>query len=636
MRVVDQTHRLIVEELGDRIEEIFAATEEIRETIGDGKTTRQLLESIFRNTHSLKASASFNGLDDVATLAHEFENLLHALRVGKVTLNDDILYAFDQTADALFSNLNDKGSRERFNNELLARLRYLSEPETKGSKFNVELTLNAVPPDIWSALSDEEKHRLEQALGEGSSLFLISTRFDLASFDQLFQELKVELNRKGELISTAPKVDAERPDKIDFRILYARESDLENLSGELSQNPDVTVAEIAPQQAITKGETKEKDVSPKGSSGYSIRIELDDLDRLISTTHRLFRDTVAVCDRAGSLVRLENEVNHLSASFLNLASDLVNLRMVGIDRVLQRAVRAGRSTATSLGKEIDFLVMGGDLRIDKSLSDAIADPLIHLVRNAVDHGIESSQEREKAGKNVRGLICIAASTVQGQTRIRVTDDGRGIDTGIVCEAAKRLGVIDKKADIDLDQSVRLLFRSGFSTASSVSETSGRGVGLDVVETSIEKVGGAIRVDGNAGKGAVFEIRLPVTFNLLDVVVVKEGGHRYLIDAGQVKPRRSDPAHTTLRLDELLGLEPSDTSHQTQLQCVFEGQNADDSKTIELKVNEVVNREQVLVRNLGSHGGRWFGVAGAAEMRDGKVALLLDLPALTSVINSSEV
>ncbi len=626
---MDQTHRLIVEELGDRIEEIFAATEEIRESIGDGKTTRQLLESIFRNTHSLKASASFNGLDDIATLAHEFENLLHALRVGKVTLNDDILYAFDQTADALFSNLNDKGSRERFNDELLARLRHLSEPEARGSKFNVELTLNAVPPDVWSALSDEEKHRLEQTLGEGSNLFLISTRFDLASFDQLFQELKLELNRNGELISTAPKVDAERPDKIDFRILYARDSDLETLSSELSQHSDVTVTEIAPQQAITRGETRDKDVSPKGSSGYSIRIELDELDRLISTTHRLFRDTVAVFDRAGSSALLDRDVNHLSASFLDLASNLVNLRMVGIDRVLQRAVRAGRSTATSLGKEIDFLVVGEELRIDKSLSDAIADPLIHLVRNAVDHGIETTEEREKAGKNVRGLICISASTVQGQTRVRVTDDGRGIDTKLVSEAAKRLGVIDKQAEVDFDQSLRLLFRSGFSTTSTVSATSGRGVGLDVVETSIEKVGGAIRVDGNPGKGAVFEIRLPVTFNLLDVVVVKEGGHRYLIDSGQVKTRRTDVSETILRLDELLGLEPSDASNQAQLQCMFEGKNADDIRTIELKVNEVVNREQVLVRNLGSHGGRWFGVAGAAEMRDGKVALLLDLPALTA-------
>jgi two-component system chemotaxis sensor kinase CheA len=205
---VDQTHRLILDELEDRVERIFAATEDLREAIGDGKTSRQLLDSIFRNVHSLKASASSNGLDVLTRIAHQFENLLHSLRVGQATLNNPVLQAFDDTAEAMFSSLREESSVNF--EELFSRLQLLSEPTARVSRLEVDVILNAVPAEIWQALSEEEKHRLEQSLGEGTSLFLITTRFDIANFDQLFQSLKETLTEKGELISTAPTVDSER------------------------------------------------------------------------------------------------------------------------------------------------------------------------------------------------------------------------------------------------------------------------------------------------------------------------------------------------------------------------------------------------------------------------------------------
>src|SRR6185503_19139240 len=221
----------------------------------------------------------------------------------------------------------------------------------------------------------------------------------------------------------------------------------------------------------------------------------DDLDRLISSTHQLFRDTheyvAQLVDSSDASDELQAKASELDASFLSLASELVNLRMVPLDRVLQRAFRAGRSVAAAAGKEIDFKVVGHSLKIDKSLSDAIADPLIHLVRNAVDHGIETADERSKVGKGRRGTISIEAKASQGQTRIRVTDDGRGIEPELVRVAGRRLGVLTDDRQIDMEKSLRLIFRSGFSTAATISETSGRGVGLDVVENSIEAVGGAI-------------------------------------------------------------------------------------------------------------------------------------------------
>jgi two-component system, chemotaxis family, sensor kinase CheA len=347
----------------------------------------------------------------------------------------------------------------------------------------------------------------------------------------------------------------------------------------------------------------------------------------------LFRETNACFDRVAGMPELRTNVDAVNSSFLTLAAELVNLRMVPIDRVLQRASRAGRSAAAAAGKDIDVIVGGHELRIDKALADAISDPLVHLVRNAVDHGIENAEQRQHAGKNKRGRICIEASSLQGQTRIRVMDDGRGIDPKFVASAGKRLGVLDGNAELGIDQSQRLIFRLGFSTAGSLSETSGRGVGLNVVETAIEDVGGAIGVASEPGVGSVFEIRLPVTFGLLDVVLVKEGGHQYLIDATQVSIEKSAGVDTAeegdnvMRLDELLGLGRTESNTSALLVCNIERGNSEPGRSFVLKVNELVDTEQVLVRNLGSRGGRWVGVAGAAEMRDGTVALLLDLPAL---------
>jgi len=644
---VDQTHPLLLDELEDRVEQIFIATEDLREAIGDGKTSRQLLESIFRNVHSLKAAASSNNLNDLTRIAHEFENLLHSLRVGRIILNDSVLQAFDETTDAMYASIRDEPAANQQSHErLFQRLQRLSAPTDLGSSLEVEVVLNAVPAEIWQALSEEEKHRLEQAVGEGPNLFLVNTRFNLASFDQLFQSLKDKLTENGEVISTAPKVDNELPDTIDFRILYTRESDLENVQQELAEFVDVTVSEIAPQPLPLSNLGHEGQLRylrrSKAASPF-IRIELNDLDKLISTTQRLFRETTACFDRAftnaAEPAELLAPMSQVSNSFMELAAELVNLRMVQLDRVLQRAFRAGRSAAAAAKKEVDFTVVGHDLRIDKSLADAIADPLVHLVRNAVDHGIEIPVERTAAGKNRRGEIRIEASTRQGQIHIRVIDNGRGIDSKLVCSAGLRLGVIPDGSSLSIDQSLRLLFKPGFSTKTNVSETSGRGVGLDVVEAAIEDLGGAIRVNSELGAGSTFEIRLPATFGLLDVIVVKVGKHRYLIDATQVVSLERETEHqgdengteasSSFRLDKLLGLDDGNLAAPVFLHCNFEVQHSDQQYQVNVEVNDPIEIEQVLVRNLGSRGGRWFGIVGAAEMRDGTVALLLDLPTLVT-------
>ncbi len=343
--------------LEDQLKQITSALDNLRATPADGPETRKALDGLFRRTHNLKAAAAADGLEELCQAAHELENLLHSLRTGSSTLNDQVLQQLTEKSAAISESL------------------------------------PIVPAEVWNSLKAEERHALAQAVKEGANLFLVQTSFDVADFDQRFQKLKETLTSAGELISITPKTEN---NKINFNIVYAKEGTL----GELAEIADVTVEKLR------------------------------------------LRETISFAT------------------------------------VVQQAVRAGQSAAIALGKTIDFKLRGEDLVLEESSCNTIADPLLHLVRNAVDHGIENE-----------GTITIEATRVPGELKIRVTDDGRGIDPETISSAK--------------------LFEPGFSTASEVSEISGRGVGLDVVKMAIEDAGGSVTVNSQLGYGTTFELTLPL-------------------------------------------------------------------------------------------------------------------------------
>lgn len=350
-------------ELKNRVEQISAEIRELRQAAAEGRNPRQLLDSIFRRVHSLKAVASANGYDDLTRLAHQFENLLHSLRTGRLKLDNDVLQVFEDTTVALNSGVED----HELPNEaaLLDRFNQLS------SRPTTDHSLVSLPREIGASLKDDELHRAAAAIEEGCSLYVMEAAFATNEFDERFRALKEQLEKTAEVISTWAKM---KDDKIIFQVVYASESE-----------------------------------------------------------------------------------------------------KIPVQAVLQRAVLAGQATAKALGKQIEFVANADDLLLDKSVSEVLADALLHLVRNAVDHGIES-----------RGTVRLEATTVAGHTQITVTDDGRGIDPA----------------------NIHRLFQPGFSTATDVTEISGRGVGLDVVASAVREIGGTVSVTSEPGKGACFEITLP--------------------------------------------------------------------------------------------------------------------------------
>ena len=654
---MDQTQREFLVELEDLVEQIFADLDELRSTRTEGQARRELIDRVFRHVHSVKGSAGSSGLEVVSHIAHEFENLLAEIRAGRVLVADEVLDTCESATEALSESLSlaRSGAVQPNRRALFYRLQAaaLDRVPTR-DRGDSDAILKNIPFEIWESLNESEKNKLVSTAAEGHPLFVVGTCFDIGDFDAEFFRLKEKLAGLGEVISTSPAVDPDRPDKINFRILYATNSDLETIQAAVDDFAEVVFEEIvgadndAPAgEDIFSGSHGPADV-PRLSN--FVRTDLDRLDRLISSTHALLRATSTTLNLAMSQLpvpseELHNLNRHIRSSFIGLEDELINLRLASLEPTLQRAARAGRAAARSEAKQINFEVSGAEIRLDRLLIEAIADPLIHLVRNAVDHGIETSEERTRAGKPAVGTVKIEAVSEGSQSRLRVADDGRGVDPGFITEAARRLGLFKSDAQLDMEQSLRLIFRPGFTTLASVSDISGRGVGLDVVETAVEQVGGELRVSSKPGHGTTFEIRLPVTFGLVSTNVIVSAGKHYCIPAGQTLGIDAidlvDGASGANRIPQvlmrdLLGQpeEPDDSTSRLQLiTCQFTDERAglDDQKTrsVGIVVDEVEAPQEVLVRNLGRHAGRWYGIAGATELRDGTIALVLDLPRLLS-------
>ncbi|HEX8475958.1 MAG TPA: chemotaxis protein CheA [Pyrinomonadaceae bacterium] len=714
-------------EAEDLIEVLFGDIKTLRARHAEGRARRELVGRIFRHIHTIKGSAAAAGLDATSEIAHEFESLLDAVRMGRVAVDASALDAFEDAVQVLAEGLNAVARREpqavAIPQTLIQRLRGLASaatsqqqpPHASPSALSTDETLRralaALPAEIKDILSEYELQRLREAVGEGARLFIVAVDFGLDTFDEQFRNLSDALAEGGEVISTLPGMQAGAFDRVNFRILYAaveprsevaarvapfgatlvveptreaadagataRDADEEaraghNETGEGIDPATETRADESPETAATLTS------AASSLSMHVVRVPLDVLDEIISSTHELFTDTIAMLDQATvasdgdanvEKAATETRAARIRRRFFELEESLINLRMVTLERTLERAVRAGRSVARAAGKDVDFDIAGGEVRIDKSLADAIADPLLHLLRNAVDHGVEPPAERERAGKVVKGRVRLEATAEGNRVRIRVADDGRGLDPEQIARVAIAQGLVAPDAHVNEQLSLRLIFRPGFTTAGELSSVSGRGVGLEVVEHAVEQFGGELRVSSRKGHGTTFEMHLPTTLALVPAWLVRAAGQRYCVDARHVvdagvvalsemerangtasvhwrgesvplvQMRRllehEDASSSVAEHDEAVDDESDIAVRREQIPYIIsriarrKTDEREDGKMehAAVAVDELEGEREVLVRTLGRHATRWRGVSGATELRDGTVALMLDLPRL---------
>jgi len=640
----------------EMVEKLYRDLEQLRSARTHGRQRRELAARLFRRVHTLKGSAGSLGLMFVSEIAHEFEGVLDGIRLGRIEITDAVLDAFEDGVDAIARALESTPTAEPHPGAAAVIRRLSALAAQSQRQGTIATTLRAaLPPEIANSLSEYDLQHAREAIREGARLFIVSAGFSIETFDQNFRELTKLLGQSGEVISTGPGAPP-TADEINFRLLYAAElvsSDLLRQSDSLGRI-EITEIEVEPSAAGVKVTPEAfAAAAPPADAGETVRVELRQLDELISAASELSRFTTSSLlslSAPANQQAFDHATRHLRRRFIELEERLIKLRLVPVGEVLARAAaRGGRMAARRLGKEVEFEIAGGEVGIDKSLADTIADPLLHLVRNAVTHGIESPEERQAAGKSPTGSVKLAAFNEGSRIHLSVTDDGRGIDWDRIVAAAAAHGIADGALDLSMDQCLRLIFRPGFSTAQDVSELAGRGIGLDVVDRAMEQAGGEVRVATEPGAGTTFAMIMPSTLALVQCLLVQSGDQLYAIESAGLDENEVQPFSQSgsldndgrvdwkgeslplLHLSTLLG--QHDGSNRAGTMIVWEapgdgaGAQPDGSNRYALVVDSIRGHQETLVRSLGRNAARWAGVCGAAELFDGNVALVIDLEEL---------
>ncbi|HKP13757.1 MAG TPA: ATP-binding protein, partial [Blastocatellia bacterium] len=510
--------------------------------------------------------------------------------------------------------------------------------------------------------------------------------------------LTARLESKGELITTLPET-ATKPELVAFKIVFAtqfKEGDLkplaESFDGRITRlGPSTWRRAGAALINVGRGKKKAGEKSKPPAGGVlppafaqealqplspSVRVEMAQIDELSGITHELsieMQRLAAMADRflkaaelgAREQFDLRFSARRIEREFLELEERLVELRMVSLAQTFTRAARLAGRLARELGKSVTVEIAGRETQLDKAIVDKLADAIYHLLRNAIDHGIEMPDERRFAGKNARGKIKIEASLEGARAVIAITDDGRGVDSTAVRERAVEAGLVAAGDELSEEETLRLLLRAGFSTADHVSAVSGRGVGLDAVERAVHELGGELRIASEKGRWTRFEMAVPTTLVLISAFIVRASDWRYAINVGQIVEllyvslddvigrdgkRSIQWRNQTLPLVELkylLGLggarvfrpplgarsaaasEDADGRPQVSRSMarvpIFITRAAD--RPVAVAVEEFEAQREIIVKSLGPLARKIKGVVGAVDLEGGDVALVLDLPSL---------
>ncbi|MFY9618583.1 MAG: ATP-binding protein [Pyrinomonadaceae bacterium] len=651
---MDSTLNQFIADAKDIVDRLYADLQQLRSLRAQGRHRRELASRIFRHVHTLKGSAGSVGLKNVSQLAHEFEGVLDAVRLGRITIDDAVLNLFEDTADAIAESIANSGrGDESASQALIARLHTVSAAASQQGTIAGSLR-SALPEDVSRSLSEYDLQHTREAVREGAKLFIVDAGFPIESFDTQFRELTKLLGKTGEVISTIPGA-ASTAEEINFRLLYAAEliSDLTRSRATELGTFDVKEIPIAsPDAAANAAAAVNVLPAPVVPSATSVRVGLNELDELTSAVTDLLRDTtnaLSALQNTAATGAPSSTASNLRSRFVHLEERLIKLRLVPLSDLLNGvAARAGRVAARQLGRDIEFEIIGGNVGIDKSLADLVAEPLMHLVRNAVSHGIETPEERRAAGKSPNGSVKLQGFSEGSRINIVVSDDGRGIDFAQVAEAATRQGIVSQPEDLTSDQALRLIFRPGFSTSADASDLSGRGVGLEIVDRAMTQAGGEVRLTSKPGQGATFAMMIPATLALVPCVVVHGGQQFYCFDSSIVADRVSlsegqishDAQHVEwqgenlrlLRLSSLLAGANGAPSNSPRAILVCQPSEhrqglAAHQNHVAIAVDAIAGQQETLVRSLGPYSSLWPGISGAAEMLDGSVALMIDLARL---------
>lgn len=604
-----------------------------------------LVQEIFRAAHTLKGGAGAAGFQDMERLTHVLESILDQVRDGSrvvtVALIDRMLEAVDVLRHALIAIESDEPRDSVDLGEVCARLERLLEEAEDGQlvEWTVRVREEAQMPSI----------RLYQAQ------LILEEAGALRSVHPTAEMLEAEEHRT----MTAQVVHAKPPEEVEAALKAI--DDVEHVEWSVVGEEAPTVAP-ADGQAAEEAVDAEKEaeapatLAPQGSLAQTVRVDVALLDRLMNLVGELVTDRT----RLNRLVSLDAEAealqeeleevsSHLSRITTDLQESIMRARMIPLSTLFRKFPRMIRDASHQLGKEVDFVVAGEETELDRSVIEQIGDPLMHLLRNAVDHGLEGPEDRLRAGKPATGRVSLTAYHQENHIFIEVADDGRGIDPQSVLETALERGFTTQEAAQNLSESeiLELIMTPGFSTAKEVSSLSGRGVGLDVVRRNIERVNGQLTIDSRVGEGTTWRIKLPLTLAIVQALLVELGGEVFAIPISNVIEAlrkwsgEVEAAHgwQMIRVrDEVMPLiDPADVWGEEYRIVWPEGRPVPvvvlqaGLAPMALTVDRLLGEQEVVIKQLDPIVGDVPGVSGASILGDGSVALIVDVVGLAKEV-----
>lgn len=613
----------------------------------------ELVNKIFRNIHSLKGLAGMLGFAEISELSHNLEDMLDKLRMGKIAITRDLvdlLYDAVDSLNRLVIAINDPSVSGLVDmTKLTSRIHQTisNQPQLKQGDTLSELTLDE---HTKRSLTEYEEHRLIENVRSGKHILVLEVTFDFSDFDEKLRALTASLSEAGEVISTLPALDATGGAGISFRLLYG------------STLNEAAVAALAPQAAVGNLRKEASPVWAPASAGThtedaedlslrslspTVRVDIAKLDHVMNIVGELIIEKTQLENaRAGVTQKpVVQELAKVARNFDRRLSELqrsvIEMRMVPVGQIYSKLSRTVRKVARELHKEIELVLRGEETELDKMMVEELTDPLMHIIRNALDHGIESAEERQRLGKPAIGRITLTAYQQGNSVVIDVRDDGRGIDRERIREVAIERGLVGEGETIDEQHAYALMFMPGFSTAPAVSGISGRGVGLDVVKRNIQQLKGTIDVISHPGQGSTFRIMLPITLAIIQALIVSAGGEKFAIpltsveeslriQSGDIRTlaRREvftlrDSALPLLRLSDAFNLPDRDEGDRKWFVVVTRAGD----KSVGILVDKLVRQHEIVIKSIGDRLKNVPGVAGATEIGGNEIILVIDTTSL---------
>ncbi|TQR45814.1 chemotaxis protein CheA [Paenibacillus popilliae] len=656
-----------------------------------------IVQVIFRSAHTLKGMSATMGFEDLASLTHQMENVLDLVRNQQLAMDSfifDTLFRSLDALEAMVSDITNGGEGKADVTAIVAALQSIVKGDYKKEASSADGSSADDAEEQNERLDEFQRSILEQSVEAGMHVYYIHIQLredcvlKAARAYMVFQVL----GQYGEVVKSNPPAQDIEQDKFDngFTVFFVSGEDAERLQQEIGQVSELDSVQVQPftledirnwnsqieevqagrqEAAATAAPAKPevKTEQPAASEASSaparkpsstpatgkavgnrtIRVDIERLDVLMNLLSEMLIDRVRLEQLSGDLKHhdLTDTVEHLSRVSSDLQNIVLKLRMVPVDTVFSRFPRMMRDLAKSLDKKIDFIITGAETELDRTVIDEIGDPLVHLLRNAVDHGIESIEDRIAAGKPETGTVHLRAFHSGNHVFIEIEEDGHGIDRAMVLKKAIKNGVVtaERAAQMSDEQVYMLLFASGFSTAEKVSDISGRGVGLDVVRSKITSLGGHVIVESKLGQGTKFIVQLPLTLSILSAMLFRLGSEKYaiplssIVETSMVKKEKIRRVHGGIRMvdyrDSVIPL--------LSLSTLFDCPNYSDMEEEEveiiivrkgdriaaLAIDDFIGQSEIVLKPLGSYLKNAPGFSGATILGDGQVALIIDPNAL---------